>query len=673
MDVIPDIVCVNTFMTVPERHGIRGVILAGGRDFGRCPIASRVPTALWPVPAMPAIEKLLGHLKAEGIGRIVVCCNGDNSCFRDALTGFGSQGVEFLTEELPVGTAGCIRDTACSHDDEILLVFAASMVCPPSVDTLIKAHIGGGAEMTVMFNPPDGNGRKLGTPAGIYVCSRSVLEHIPSEGYFDIKEGLIPEMVRAGRHIQAASLPNHAGNFNERQEYLHALGSYLHKAQTIDDGLPAGKRLDSAVLWQGTGVQIERDVKMYGPIVLNDGAHIGERTVIFGPAVIGRDVRVGKDSLVAESVLWDGAAVGRNCEIQHSVVDYDAAIADDFIVRDEAVAFKPEGLMKSLTRRFRVQKAAEKGQAGRGLALLGLQQQQLMPWFGAAVMLLVFLGSYWPGLVDLWRLLTRSDEYSSGLLVPMLAVYVLWVRRQEFTGWPSKTCLWGVPVLIAAQGVRLFGLYYMYSSAERFSIVLSIAALVLLLLGRQVFRKVWGILLFLCLMLPWPNRIQTALTLPLQQWATSSAVFCLELLGYEVIQDGNIINIGKCSVGVAEACNGLRMVVAFFVISGLVVLLIKRAWWEKLIIIVSSLPIALLCNTLRLAITAIAFTVLSGEYWEKLFHDFGGYAMMPLALGMVIGELWFLKKLTIVPAEQEAVVITRHNKTVNVTNSRREN
>ena len=94
---------------------------------------------------------------------------------------------------------------------------------------------------------------------------------------------------------------------------------------------------------------------------------------------------------------------------------------------------------------------------------------------------------------------------------------------------------------------------------------------------------------------------------------------------------------------------------AFFVIGGLVVLLIQRTWWEKLIVLVSSLPIALLCNSVRLTITAIAFTRLGGEHWEKIFHDFGGYAMMPLALGAIVLELWFLTKITTVPVEKQIV------------------
>jgi exosortase len=258
--------------------------------------------------------------------------------------------------------------------------------------------------------------------------------------------------------------------------------------------------------------------------------------------------------------------------------------------------------------------------------------------------------------LNLWR---RSDEYSSGLLVPFLAVYIVWTRRHAIARCPVKPSMWGLPAFAGAQAVRLFGLYFMYGSAERASIVLSIAAIVLLLFGWPIFRKVFTVLLFLCLMVPWPNIIQYYVGLHLQGWATSSAVFCLEMVGYEVLQEGNIIHIGQTSVEVAYACNGLRMITAFFVISGLVVLLVNRAWWEKLIVLVSSLPIALLCNTVRLTVTAIALTRLSDQFWDDIFHDFGGYAMMPLALAVVVGELWLLTRLTAPPEAGQAVIIVQ--------------
>jgi exosortase len=284
---------------------------------------------------------------------------------------------------------------------------------------------------------------------------------------------------------------------------------------------------------------------------------------------------------------------------------------------------------------------------------------KIIPLFAGSLVLIAFLWSYWPGFISLWNTWHRSDEYSSGLLVPFLAVYILWSRRHDITQCPIRPSVWGLFAFLAAQGLRLFGLYDNYGAAENLSVVLSIAALVLMLFGWQLFRRVSTILLFLCLMLPWPNRVQAAVALPLQQWATSSAVFCLEIMGYNVIPEGNVIHIEQIRVALAEACNGLRMITAFFVISGLVVLMVKRAWWEKLIILVSSLPIALLCNTARLTITAIAFTILGGEYWEKIFHDYGGYAMMPLAIAAIVAELWLLTKLTTLPVKEEAIIIAR--------------
>ena len=288
-----------------------------------------------------------------------------------------------------------------------------------------------------------------------------------------------------------------------------------------------------------------------------------------------------------------------------------------------------------------------------------LHKTKIFPWFAGGFVLIAFLWSYLPGFVSLWNTWNRSDEYSSGLLVPFLAIYILWLRHNDIARGTLKPSVWGLFAFIAAQALRLFGLYLGYSAAENLSIVLSISALVLMLCGWKLFKKVVTVLLFLCLMLPWPTRVQAAVALPLQRWATSSAIFCLEIMGYNVIQEGNIIHIEQARVAVAEACNGLRMITAFFVISGLVVLLVKREWWEKLIILASSLPIALICNTVRLAITAIAFTVLIGEHWEKIFHDFGGYAMMPLAIAVIVTELWLLTKLTALPVKEKAIIIAR--------------
>jgi exosortase len=657
-----------------KRRNAKAIILAGSHDFGRCPLTSRLPTALWPVGEKSILEHLLVHLASQGVKLVVICSNGEGSLLAESIPANNRLELKFLDEQLPSGTAGCVRDAAGSETDALLVVFPASIICPPKINVLMNAHRKGQSDLTVMFNPSNGNGKLIGEAAGIYICETSVLEHIPKEGYFDIKEGLIPELLRAGKTVHAAVLPNRVGNFRDWRGYLYAITNYLENTPTLNADLKLCKRSNSQAVWMAANSRVDPAARIYGPVVIMDGAGISEGAVIVGPTILGRDVSIGKDSVVVDSVLWDGAQVGPNCEIQRCLVDCNMAVRGNTVVEEEAILFRPEGMLESVV--ASTSKVA-KNNATMFQHALQLQfdklnrklpdwvqshKAKIVPWFAGSFLLIAFLWSYWPGLLVLWNTWQRSDEYSSGLLVPFLAIYVLWSRRHDIAQCHIRPSVWGIFAFVAAQGLRLFGLYDMYSSAENLSVVLSIAALVLLLFGWRLFLKLSTVLLFLCLMLPWPNRIQAAVALPLQRWATSSAVFCLEVMGYQVIQEGNVIHIGQATVAVAEACNGLRMITAFFVISGLVVLLVRRAWWEKLIILASSLPIALLCNTARLTLTALAFTVLSGEYWEKIFHDFGGYTMMPLALAAIVTELWLLAKLTTLPMKEEAIIIARQRR-----------
>ena len=649
---------------------VKAIILVGSRDFGRCLLASRLPTALWPVAGKPVLERLLGHLADQGIKQAVICGSGVSSLLDKRNLTDDRLALSFFDETLPVGTAGCIREALSDGTEELLMVFPAGIVCPPKIDVLVKAHRDGQSDLTVMLNPCCRNNTDMGEASGIYVCNPGIFEHIPKAGYFDIKEGLIPKMLLAGRTIHAAKLPYHAGNFRNRQEYLCAVSSYLENDPKINTDLKPLNRTDSQNVWLAGNAKVDPKARIDGPVVILDGATVSSGAVVLGPAILGKNAAINKDSVVINSVLWDDAKVGSNCRIQRCVVDYHGVVRDNAVVEDKSISFEPEGV---LGRVVNLASMVLKNNASKLQLVLQpldkisekfpnwtwLSRKNILVFLASGLVCFAFLWSYWPGFVELWELWRQSDEYSSGLLVPFLAVYILWSRRRDIAHCPIKPSILGLFAFAGAQSVRLFGLIYGYSSAERLSVVLSIAALILLLFGWKLFRKISPILLFLCLMLPLPSSFRYSLGMNLQRWATSSAVFCLEVIGYAVIQDGHTIEMGNVSVAVLEACNGLRMITAFFVISGLVVLLVQRTWWEKLVILVSSLPIALLCNTVRLAITAVFFTILEGEYWEQIFHDFGGYAMMPLALAAVVGELWLLTKLTVLPVKEKAIIITR--------------
>jgi exosortase len=272
-----------------------------------------------------------------------------------------------------------------------------------------------------------------------------------------------------------------------------------------------------------------------------------------------------------------------------------------------------------------------------------------VPHWIALLSLLVALGWAYQavirGLIREWQ----SDEnYSVGQLVPFAALYLIWNDRQQLARYVMKPCWWGAGLIVLAQALRGYGLYDMYESLERYSFILTIAGLVLLLCGWQIFRKVYLVILFLFLMVPLPGRVHNAISSPMQTLATNGAVMMLELMGIVVTQEGNVMVLNdSVRVAVAEACSGLRMLTAFIVVSAVFAYVIKRPAWQKVLVLCSSIPIAIFCNLVRLVITALLFMWTSSEMADRFFHDFAGLTMMPMAVMILVGELFLISRLVI--------------------------
>ncbi len=262
----------------------------------------------------------------------------------------------------------------------------------------------------------------------------------------------------------------------------------------------------------------------------------------------------------------------------------------------------------------------------------------------AGLLVLVTLAwSYWPTISELVSFWQSNDDYSIGQLVPFVAAFFVWLRRRELAGVPRSACAWGGAVLLAVQLLRLAGLYYDYASLERLSLVGSIAAACWLLYGGGLTRKLAWILAFLLLMVPLPNQVHRVVNDNLQGLATTSAVFSLELLGYWVQRSGNVLLLdGRTEVAVEEACNGLRMLTAFVFTAGTLALLVRRPRVRSTVLVASSIPIAVLANSLRLVMTVIVMHYSDSSAANLFFHDFAGLLMMPIAIAVLLAELRLL-------------------------------
>lgn len=263
--------------------------------------------------------------------------------------------------------------------------------------------------------------------------------------------------------------------------------------------------------------------------------------------------------------------------------------------------------------------------------------------------------SYWPTLSGLSRAWRSNEDYSAGMLVPLVALFFIWRERKTLGRCAFAPC-WrvGVPLLILSQILRMHGFFSYSFSLERFSIVLAIGAMLLLVAGWQVLRGMAWILLFLFLMFPLPGRVHSMVSAPLQGLATTGSVFLLEAVGVPVSRQGNVILLkNEMPMAVAEACSGLRMLTAFIIVAAFIAYMVKRPRWHKAILLASSIPVAVACNIIRIFLTAMIMLYVSVELGEHFFHDFAGWVMMPAAVSLIFGEIWLLDRI-VTPDEKES-------------------
>lgn len=253
---------------------------------------------------------------------------------------------------------------------------------------------------------------------------------------------------------------------------------------------------------------------------------------------------------------------------------------------------------------------------------------------------------FWPVLWQLYCDWQRDPNYSVGQLVPIIAVLLVCRARDDYRERWSGPCWWGIALLLAAFALRLFGLIYFFESAERYAVVVALAGLVLWIAGPRIFWRMRWVIAFLLLMVPLPGRVHNLIAAPLQDSATAGAVMLLEIVGVPVTRQGSTILLeNQVALAVVEACSGLRMLTAFIVVAATFAALIDRPFWQRAIIVLSSIPIAVLCNVARLTVTSLLMLVTDGGLEQSLFHDLAGLCMMPPAVLLLLVELRVLDRL----------------------------
>jgi exosortase len=283
-------------------------------------------------------------------------------------------------------------------------------------------------------------------------------------------------------------------------------------------------------------------------------------------------------------------------------------------------------------------------------AWLKANADQVVPWTILVALVALLVAVYWNALSysshgAMW--FWENPKYSHGWLVPVFTIVLLWMRHEPFGPVTAQARWAGFGLLSAGLGVRLLTTYFPNRIPEMDSFVICVAGVFLLVGGWKTIMWAGPAIGFLIFMFPLPGPLDTNLLAPLQKLATTSSTYVLQTLGIPTYNEGNRIVIGEVQLGVVEACSGLRMLTIFVALAVAITLVTDRPWWERIITIISAVPIALVANIVRITVTAILHLTLGPEWVEDVFHDLDGWLMMPLALGLLYLEFQILSHLII--------------------------
>jgi exosortase len=263
------------------------------------------------------------------------------------------------------------------------------------------------------------------------------------------------------------------------------------------------------------------------------------------------------------------------------------------------------------------------------------------PWHGVGRLLLIFLALLWGlyGVVlrelvsDWWN----DANYSHGFLVPVFSGFLVWQQREALRAITPRGDWLGLPILLAGIGGLVLGDVAAEYFLTRSSLIIVIAGLTLFHLGAEVFRALTFPLVFLFFAVPLPAILFNAVAFPLQGLAAQNATWALELIGVPVLRDGNVIHLSHISLGVTEACSGIRSLISLLALAVTWAYLMLPGVWSRAILVISTVPITIFANALRVILTGLIGQWFGVQYAQGFFHSFEGWVIFLIAFVCLIG------------------------------------
>lgn len=239
----------------------------------------------------------------------------------------------------------------------------------------------------------------------------------------------------------------------------------------------------------------------------------------------------------------------------------------------------------------------------------------------------------------------KQPEFSHGYLIPLITLFFLWHRRRAILAERAAGSWWGVALAAAALALYVVAVLAFIVRLPAISFVLLLLGLGYAALGARAMRRAWLPLVFLLTAVPLPGLVFVAVSTELQLVSSQLGAAMLDAVGIPVFLNGNIIDLGVYKLQVAEACSGLRYLLPLATFAFLCAWLMRAPLWMRGLVLLSAIPLTILLNSVRIALTGVIVQYAGVGMAEGFMHLFEGWVVFLVALALLFALMWLLCRL----------------------------
>lgn len=262
-------------------------------------------------------------------------------------------------------------------------------------------------------------------------------------------------------------------------------------------------------------------------------------------------------------------------------------------------------------------------------------QKQSIPWGTLAWLALMLVVLYAPVLVRIVKEWAEEEDMGHGFFVLPVVGYIIWQRRDELAKIPIRPHWFGYVLIVLGFLQLLAGTLGADFFVMRTALIVSIFGMLFATCGWPMIKALAMPLFLLLFMIRIPLFIYSQITFPLQIFASKVAEASLTLLGIPVLREGNILELTSQRLNVVEACSGIRSLLSLAFLSLVYGYFFDSRSWMKWLLLIATIPIAIIANASRVTITAL-LSEFKPELAEGAYHTFEGWVIFMVALGALI-------------------------------------